>query len=85
MAGEKEKLIGKVTHYYSKIGVAIIELSNSISIGDILHFKSATTDFEEKIFSIQVEHKDVSSAKKGEVIGVKVSEKVRGGEEVYKK
>ncbi|HJO89718.1 MAG: translation elongation factor-like protein [Candidatus Pacebacteria bacterium] len=85
MSDTKEKLIGKVTHYYSKIGVAIIELSDSISVGDVLHFKDGTTDFEEKLSSIEVEHENVSSAKKGAVVGVKVSQKVRGSEQVYKK
>ncbi len=85
MSEKKEKLIGKVTHYYSKIGVAIVELSDSISVGDVLHFKAGTTDFEEKLSSIEVDHENVSSAKKGDVVGVKVSEKVREGGEVYKK
>lgn len=85
MSEKKEKLIGKVTHYYSKIGVAIVELSDSISIGDVLHFTAGNTDFEEQLSSIEVEHENVSSAKKGDVVGVKVSQKVRGGEQVYKK
>ncbi len=83
MSDKKEKLIGRVTHYYSKIGVAIVELLGSVSTGGALHFKGATTDFEEQISSMQVDHKDVSSAKKGDEVGVKVSEKVREGDEVY--
>lgn len=85
MSDKKEKLIGRITHYYSKIGVAIVELLNSVSTGDALHFKGATTDFEEQISSMQVDHKDVLSAKKGDEVGVKVSEKVRVGDEVYVK
>ena len=66
MPDEKEKLIGRITHYYSKISVAIVELLDSVSTGDALHFKGMTTDFEEQVSSMQVDHKDVSSAKKGD-------------------
>ena len=85
MTNEEEKLVGKVTHFYSKLGVAIVELSDAMAVGDTLHFKGATTDFEEVLASIQVEHKDIQGAKKGDAVGVKVSGKVREGDEVYKK
>lgn len=86
MANSKEKLVGKVTHYYDKLGVVIVELSGSIAVGDILHYKGATTDFESAVSSIQIEHEGVKSAKKGDVVGILLgAEKVRGGEQVYKK
>ena len=85
MADKKEKLVGKVTHYYDKLGVAIVELTGGISVGDVLHYKGATTDFEDEVASIQVEHEAVKTAKKGDIVGIRVAEKVRGGEEVYKK
>jgi len=85
MADEKEKQIGRITHYYSKIGVGIIELSGKISVGDNLHFKGNSTDFEEEVKTLQVDHEEVDSAKKGDQVGIKVPEKVRDGDKVYKK
>ncbi|HOK17279.1 MAG TPA: translation elongation factor-like protein [Candidatus Paceibacterota bacterium] len=79
----EEKLIGKITHYYGKIGVGIIELSDNLKVGDKIHIKGHSTDFEQVVDSIQVEHENVNSAKKGEVIGLKVKDKVKEGDEVY--
>ncbi len=80
----EEKLIGKISHYYSNIGVGIIELTAKLAVGDVIHIKGATTDFEQKVESIQIEHKEVKGAKTGEGIGLKMNEKVREGDEVYK-
>ena len=77
------KKIGKVTHYYGNIGVAIIELSNKLSVGDRVKFSHGEHEFEQVIESIQIEHKEIDSAKKGDVIGTKVGEKVGEGAEVY--
>jgi len=79
----EEKLIGKITHYFDKISVAIIELSGVLKVGDRVHIKGHSTDFEQDISSIQIEHEDMKKAKKGDAIGVKVDEKVREGDEVY--
>jgi putative protease len=79
----KEKLIGKITHYFDKISVAIVELSSVLKAGDRVHIKGHSTDFEQDISSIQIEHEGVEKAKKGDAIGVKVDEKVREGDEVY--
>ncbi|MGD0328158.1 MAG: translation elongation factor-like protein [Minisyncoccia bacterium] len=81
---EKEGLVGKVTHLYRKIDVVIVKLSGSVSVGDTLHFTGSGHDFEEKISSIQINHKDVSSAKKGDEVGMKISGPAREGDEVYK-
>lgn len=78
-----EKLIGKVTHYYDKAGVAIVKLSAPAAVGDEIHFCGNKTDFEQTIESMQVEHEDIKKAKKGDEIGVKVNDKVREGDEVY--
>jgi len=78
----KEKLIGKITHYFDKISVAIVELSGALKVGDRVHIKGHGTDFEQNISSIQIEHENVKKAKKGDAIGVKVDEKVREGDEV---
>jgi len=79
----EEKLIGKITHYFGKISVAIVELSGVLKAGDRIHVKGGTTDFEQDISSIQIEHENVEKAKKGDAIGLKVDEKVREGDEVY--
>ncbi len=77
------KKIGKVTHYYGNIGVAIIELSGKLSVGDHVKFSHGEHEFEQVIESIQIEHKEIDSAKKGDVVGTKVGEKVSEGAEVY--
>lgn len=79
------KELGKVTHFYDKISVAIIDLSDKLVVGETVRVKGHTTDFEQAIDSMEVDHASVEDAKKGDVIGVKVSEKVREGDRVYRK
>ena len=81
---KKEQLVGKITHYFGKIEVGIVELSKELNVGDTIHVKGSSTDFEQKIDSIQIEHEQVDKAKKGDVVGLKVKEKVREGDEVYR-
>ena len=81
----KEKLIGKITHYFGKIGVGIIEITKgNLQSKDRIHIKGATTDFEQDVKSIQIEHEQIDKAKKGDIIGLKIKDKVREGDEVYK-
>jgi putative protease len=83
MAEEQE--IGKVTHYFSKIGVAAIEITaGTLKVGDTIHIKGHTSDFTQKVSSMQIEHKQVAEAKKGDVIGVQVKEHARERDLVYK-
>ncbi len=77
------KKIGKITHYYGNIGVAIIELSGKLSVGDRVKFSHGEHEFEQVIESMQIEHKEIDSAKKGDVVGIKVEEKVGDNVEVY--
>lgn len=80
----EEVLIGKVEKYFSKIGVAAIRiLEGELNIGDTVRIKGPTTDFEQKVESMQIEHMPVESAKSGDAVGVKVKEKVREGDKVY--
>ena len=81
---EEGKPIGEIEHYYSKLGVGIVKLKNSLKPGDKIKIKGHTTDIEQTIDSIQINHQDVESAKKGDVVGVKVSDKVREDDLVYK-
>ncbi len=80
----EEKLVGKIVHFYTNIGVGIIELSDELNVGDKIHVKGHSEDFEQSVDSMQVEHQDVQNAKAGESIGLKVSGKVHEGDEVYK-
>ena len=75
--------VGKVTHYYGKIGVAIIELSAGLKVGDKIKVESNRTEFEQTVDSMEVDHQPVNAAKGGDVIGMKVREKVSEGATVY--
>ena len=79
----KEKEIGKISSYFSHVNVAAIKLSSKLKVGSKIHIKGTTTDFEQEVDSIQIEKKDVSEAKKGDHIGIKVSEKVRPNDKVF--
>lgn len=81
MADEKE--IGRVSGYFSHVGVAAIKLSSGLKIGDKVHIKGHTTDFTVKVGSIQIERKEVKSAGKGDHIGIKVPDKVRPNDAVF--
>ena len=76
------KKIGAVTHYYGNIGVAIIALTGKLSKGDKIKFEGGKTEFEQVVESMQVEHKEIDSAKKGDIVGMKVDEKVSEGADV---
>jgi len=80
---KEPKSIGAVTHYYGGLGVAIVKFKAKVKVGDRVRFKGATTDFEEKIKSMQYNHEDIAEAKKNQEVGIKVDGKVREGDEVY--
>ncbi len=77
-----EHPVGTVSHYYAKLGVAGIELSSELKVGDTIHILGYTSDFTQSVDSIQVEHETVESAKAGEPVGVKVNERVRVHDQV---
>lgn len=79
----KEKEIGRVTHYFDKIGVAIVKFNKSVGVGESVRFLGATTDFSQAINSMQYDHKDIPSASKGKEVGIRVKNKVREGDAVY--
>lgn len=85
MEQAEETQVGKVTHYFAKIGVAVIEVTEgSIKVGDEIHVKGHTSDFKQKVSSMQIEHEKVELAEPGQSIGVKVNEPVRANDSVYK-
>ena len=83
MAEKEPKEIGRVSSYFSHVGVAAIKLSAGLKIGDKVHIKGHTTDFEVPVTSMQIERKDVKTAKKGDHIGIKVPDKVRPNDKVF--
>ncbi len=84
MSEQEMKEIGKITHFFTKISVAVIELKAPLSVGDKIRIVGPTTDFEETVESMEIEHKNVKTAKAGQSIGLKVKEHVRETDTVYK-
>jgi translation elongation factor EF-1alpha len=84
-AKQEGKLIGEITHYFSNIEVCVIKLAGILKEGDIIRVTGGeNTDFTQEIKSMQIEHEEVKSAKKGDSVGLKIKEKVREGYKVYK-
>lgn len=79
-----EKLIGKVGHYFSKIGVAVIDLMDNLKIGDEIRIVGGETDFNQIVESMEIERQKIQKAKAGESVGLKVNQKVKEGYKVYK-
>ncbi|MDD3774102.1 MAG: translation elongation factor-like protein [Patescibacteria group bacterium] len=86
MAEEKTgKEVGEILHFFDHISVAVVKATKEkISVGDKILVKGATTNFEQEISSMQIDHAEVKEIKKGEEAGMKVDEKVREGDIVYK-
>ena len=81
MAGTQ---VGEVTHFYNKICVAVIELKYTLRVGDQVHFLGRNTDFRQEVVSLQVEHEAVEEVGKGDEVAMKVQQRVRRGDKVYK-
>lgn len=79
---DKDK-VGKVIHYYDKIGVAVIKLEKALKVGDSVKFVHGEDEFEQNIESMQLEHEQVQSGKKGEEVAVKVDRETKSGTLVY--
>ena len=80
-----EEMIGKVTDYFAKIGVAGIQVTaGSLEVGDIIRIKGHTTDLTQTVESLQVEHQTVPRAAAGQTAGIRVKERVRKGDTVLK-
>jgi cytidylate kinase len=85
MSEENVVEIGRITHFFSKISVAVIQLKAPLSVGDTIVVKGPNTDFEQVVDSMQIEHNNVQRADKGQSIGLKVAQRVRETDAVYKK
>ena len=84
MENKEEKLIGKITHYFSNIEVAVIELSDSLKTGNTIHIVGGESDFMQEVGSMEAEHQKITEAKAGDSVGLKINQKVREGYKVYK-
>ncbi|OQX79618.1 MAG: hypothetical protein B6D56_06715 [Candidatus Omnitrophica bacterium 4484_70.1] len=80
----QEKEIGVVTHYFGKISVGIIQLKDTLKIGDTIHIKGIHDDFIQVVDSMQMEHKPVEEAGKGDLVGIKVAQRVHPNDKIFK-
>lgn len=78
------KALGEITHYFPKVRAAVVKVATVLSCGDNIKVKGHTTDFTQTISSMQIDHIPVTSAKKGDEIGLLVNSRVRQGDKVYK-
>lgn len=79
----QDKPVGVVTHYYGKLGVAIVKFNQEISLGNNVTFHGESTDFSQNVDSMQLDHKSVDAAPRDTEIGIKVKNKVREGDKVF--
>ncbi len=80
-----ELYVGEITHYFQKISVVVVKVTeHPILIGDLIHVKGSSADFTQKVVSLQVESKDVRFARKGELVGLQVSQPAKPGDKIYK-
>lgn len=77
--------IGQITHFFSKISVAIVELTATLAVGDRILIKGPATDFDQVVDSMQIEHANVQKAEAGHSVGLKMAQHVREKDVVYKK
>lgn len=76
--------IGTITHYFDKIGVAVVEVKKPIHVGEKVKISGHDKEFEQEIASMQMEHEQVKKAKKGDSVGLKVSQPVKSGDVLYR-
>jgi putative protease len=84
-ANVEEKLVGRITHYFSRLSVGAIELTDGeLKVGDTIHISGRNTDFAQRVGSMQIEHQNIHQAEKGKLIGVKVKDRVREHDQVFR-
>ena len=85
MSEEKIIEIGHITHFFPKIGVAVVELTAPLAVGDSILVKGPATDFEQTVESMQIEHTNIQGAEAGQSVGLKLAQRARERDAVYKK
>ena len=75
--------IGKVIHYWTGLGVAGVELIDTLKVDDWIHFRGATTDFQQRVTSMQMDHQFINAAHAGQQVGILVADRVRAGDTVF--
>ncbi len=76
--------IGEVTHFYDRISVAVLVLKDTLRVGDTVHFLGRSTDFQQTVKSLQIEHESIESAGAGQEVALLVERRVRRGDKIYK-
>lgn len=76
--------IGTITHYFDKIGVAVLDLTDSLKVGEVIKISGRGEEFTMTVDSMQVEHEPIQEAKKGQTVGMKVTQNTKEGDEVYR-
>ena len=76
--------VGTIDHYYDKIAVAVVKVSNPIKVGDQIKISGHANEFTQGIDSMQIDHKEIKEAKKGDAVGMKVDQPVKAGDAVFK-
>lgn len=79
----EEKPIGEVTHFFGGLSVAIIKFKKPVGVGEEIHIKGATTDFKQKISSMQYDHQEIQKASPNKEVGIKVNQRAREGDQVF--
>jgi translation elongation factor EF-1alpha len=85
MSEENITEVGRITHFFSKIGVAVVELTEPLTVGDNILVKGPSTDFEQTVESMQIEHKNIQRAEAGQSVGLKLTQQAKERDAVYKK
>jgi len=79
-----DTLVGKITHYFDKIGVAVVEVLAPIKVGDQIKISGHGNEFNQEVTSMQIEHQQIQEAQRGQTVGMKIDQPVKEGDEVYK-
>jgi putative protease len=79
-----EKEIGRITHYFNRLGVAVLELTEGLKVGDVVHILGHTTDFTQPVWSLEIEHRKIQAVGPGADVALEVSDRVRRGDRVYR-
>ena len=78
-----EKQVGQITHYFNRIGVAVLKLEEGLKVGDTIQISGHTTDFSQQVWSMEIDHHKMQEVGPGANVALKVDEPVRKGDAVY--